>query len=114
MNAWLQSSLRKRRDGRDLAHRRPRRKCAARVPKIRLSVRHRQTIEVRELRIDDVVVAVSQIPARQPPSQYVPAVAVFVDRVVDRVGADRRVHPPHMSLVVNQEKLYALPAKRAG
>lgn len=81
------------------------------MPKVRFLVRHRQSVEVSELRIHDVVVAMSQLPARKTPSEDTPAVDVFVDRIEGRESRGRG-HPTHMSIPVDQEKLCAFPAKR--
>ena len=78
------------------------------------SVRHavrgsaHRPIQVRELRVYDVVVTVSEIAARQSLSKHAPAIAILVDRIVNRIRAHGRVHPSHTLLLVHKEKFYPL------
>jgi len=64
------------------------------------------------VRIDDVIVAVSAVTARQAPSKDTPTVDVLFDGIARR-ELRRRVHPTRLPLLVNQEKLYVLTAQRA-
>jgi hypothetical protein len=82
------------------------------VSEIALGVRHWQPIEVREVRIDDVIVAVPEVATRQAPPKDPPAVDVLFDRIARR-ELRRRIHPTRVPFLVNQEKLYALSAQRA-
>jgi hypothetical protein len=83
-----------------------------RVPNKGRRIRHRQPMEFRKVRIDDVIVAVSEVAARQAPTQDSAAVDVLLDGIPRR-ELRWRVHSTRAPLLVNQEKLHALPAKRA-
>jgi hypothetical protein len=70
-----------------------------------LGIRHGQPIEVREVRIDNVIVAMTQISARQTPPEYPTTVDVLLDGIPRR-ELRRRAHPTRVPLLVNQEKLH--------
>jgi hypothetical protein len=72
--------------------------------------RHGPPIELREIRINDVIVAVSEVTTRQAPPQNPAAIDVFFDRIPGR-ELRRRVDPTRVPLLVNQESSTRSPLK---